>query len=458
MYGLFQIGAGSPGSLGGQLQPPPVHAFTAPLDQPAASWPEYPPGIPNTGIQPQMVFTSTAGNAPCVKSSSMMPPQLITVETTSQGPAHVHGGIPGPKVGPHQIPTPKVFGPRLIDSKNPAVSGKAAGSALNVQESTPLSTLHAFPKGEGYIGQASVVPKPAPERPAEHAMGPAMLEEIDEFQSAGSLPAPALMQNRRMYAEQESMKVLPAAWQHQVPEAFEAQFADGQQHRADASDPLANAQGPPRKTLLAEGERQAAPLAEYHLAAPAVAGATVLQLVSQSGLQIGDFLLIEQGTIHEELVLVVGFGSVILGVPLRHTHAAGAPVVLSRSYQPGTPSRLPTCAVKQHDTSLRRKTSLRRAACQMMMHRPSMASRTTKPGRKPKGSINRRDTAEKAGRHFAQLCGHCLLRRWSHRPSGNLTSSTAPLYVKGGRWMPLKKSSWQNSEVLLPSANRLRHM
>ena len=55
------------------------------------------------------------------------------------------------------------------------------------------------------------------------------------------------------------------------------------------------------------------------------------------GSKLATFLLIEQGTIHEELVLVVGFGSVILGVPLRHTHAAGAPVVLARSYQPGTP-------------------------------------------------------------------------------------------------------------------------
>ena len=34
---------------------------------------------------------------------------------------------------------------------------------------------------------------------------------------------------------------------------------------------------------------------------------------------------------------MVGYGSIILGVPLRHTHAAGAQVVLARSYQPGTP-------------------------------------------------------------------------------------------------------------------------
>ena len=59
--------------------------------------------------------------------------------------------------------------------------------------------------------------------------------------------------------------------------------------------------------------------------------------MSQAGLQIGDLLFIEQGTIREELVQVVGYGSIILGVPLRHTHAAGAPVVLARSYQPGTP-------------------------------------------------------------------------------------------------------------------------
>ncbi len=160
-------------------------------------------------------------------------------------------------------------------------------------------------------------------------MDQAKIEVQDEFQSAGS--GPALVQNTRTYAEQESMKVLPDAWRHRVPDAFEAQFA--------GEEPPADAQRPTRKTPLAEGGPQAhaAPLAEYHLAVSAPAGSTVLQLVSQAGLQIGDMLLIEQGTIREELVQVVGYGSIILGVPLRHTHAAGAPVVLARSYQPGTP-------------------------------------------------------------------------------------------------------------------------
>ena len=131
------------------------------------------------------------------------------------------------------------------------------------------------------------------------------------------------------------MQVLPAAWQRHVSLAHEPPFADAHQQQADASDPLANARAPPR----AEEARKAAPLAEYHMASPAAAGATVLQLVSQSGLQVGDLLLIEQGTIHEELVQVVGFGSVILGVPLRHAHAAGAPVEVASADLPGTPTQ-----------------------------------------------------------------------------------------------------------------------
>ena len=82
-----------------------------------------------------------------------------------------------------------------------------------------------------------------------------------------------------------------------------------------------------------------APLAEYHLAVPAPAGSQVLQLVSQAGFQIGDLLLIEQGNLRQEHMQISGFGSIVLGVPLRLDHAAGSQVVLARSYQPGTPTQ-----------------------------------------------------------------------------------------------------------------------
>ena len=56
------------------------------------------------------------------------------------------------------------------------------------------------------------------------------------------------------------MKVLPDAWRHRVPDAFEAKLADDQaQHprRADGpEEPPAGAQQPPRKTLLAGGARR----------------------------------------------------------------------------------------------------------------------------------------------------------------------------------------------------------
>ena len=122
----------------------------------------------------------------------------------------------------------------------------------------------------------------------------------EECQSAGS--APAHMQIR-MFREQTSMKVLPAAWQHQVPQAFEAPFSGGQaQHPRGAAED---------DKVPVNIQSHAAPLAEYHLAVPAPAGSTVLQLVSQAGLQIGDLLLIEQGTIREEFGQVVGFGSIV---------------------------------------------------------------------------------------------------------------------------------------------------
>ena len=49
--------------------------------------------------------------------------------------------------------------------------------------------------------------------------------------------------------------------------------------------------------------------------------------------------MIAPGTQQQELVQIVGFGSVILGVPLRHTHALGTPVVLAVTYATGTPAQ-----------------------------------------------------------------------------------------------------------------------
>ena len=92
--------------------------------------------------------------------------------------------------------------------------------------------------------------------------------------------------------------------------------------------------------IEAEAGWKAAPITEYHLASPAAAGATVLQLASQSGLQVDDLLLIERGTIHEELVQLVSLSDVC--VPERQAEsdaAAEAPVVLASAYSPGTPSQ-----------------------------------------------------------------------------------------------------------------------
>ena len=196
---------------------------------------------------------NTAGNAHCASESFAMPPLLTSSEAPGQEHAQVPGGIhSGPKVGP-QAETPNVFGPRLHASQNRAGAGEASGSAQRAQESP---TLHAGPDRAGKAGNTSLA-RGAQEGQVQPELDHAMLEVQDKFQSAGS--APAHLQNRRMCAEQESMKVLPAAWQHQVPDAFEAQFADGQaQHprSAAASDePPANAQRPPRKTPLAGGAR-----------------------------------------------------------------------------------------------------------------------------------------------------------------------------------------------------------
>ena len=129
------------------------------------------------------------------------------------------------------------------------------------------------------------------------------------------------------------MNVLPAFWQHQVGHHAEQPFAgpvnlDQQQKppQQDTNDrlPAARLSGVPR-------------LAEYHIAVPAPAGSRILQLVSQAGLEIGDFLMIEPGPIQQEMNMVVGFGSIILGAPLRHDHSRGAQITfVAPQHQPAT--------------------------------------------------------------------------------------------------------------------------
>ena len=131
-----------------------------------------------------------------------------------------------------------------------------------------------------------------------------------------------------------SMNVLPASWQHQVGHSTEQPFAGpvGLNQQQQQPPPLdANNQ------LLAERLSDVPRLAEYHLAAPAPAGSRILQLVSQAGLKEGDFLFIEPGTMQQEANMVVGFGSIILGAPLRYNHARGSQVMFAaQQYQPAT--------------------------------------------------------------------------------------------------------------------------
>ena len=126
---------------------------------------------------------------------------------------------------------------------------------------------------------------------------------------------------------------LPAAWQHQVGHSSEQPFA--------GPIGLNQQQQPPRKdaniNLLRATVSNVQPLSEYHLAVPAPAGSQVLHLVSYAGLQAGDILLIEQGTLHQEMRCVCGFGSIVLAAPLRHDHPIGSQVLIARAYQTGTP-------------------------------------------------------------------------------------------------------------------------
>ena len=264
MFGIFGLGPGSPGPMGGVLNPPPVHAFTAPLDQPAASWAGFPPGIsvvPTTGFQPTGAATSTTMNAAVPTPSLLMPPQMRIEATTFQGAtaaaiaaatAQAHappGGMQnfaqnsGP-FGPPNVPRQKELGPSLTQQR--AAAAKMGGIAPKpaVQEARPSGQFKAGPR----------------------------ISMQEEYASAESMQEAHQARQEQEY-EPPSLQVLPpAAWRRHVPDMHEPPFAFEPESGAQRPDALPNAL-PVHK---------AAPLAEYTLSSPAPAGSTILQLVSQS--------------------------------------------------------------------------------------------------------------------------------------------------------------------------------
>ena len=160
----------------------------------------------------------------------------------------------------------------------------------------------------------------------------------EEYQSAQSMQEVHHQVQVGPLHEPPFIQVLPnAAWRLHVPQGHEVPFASG--HGLGLNAPRQEDAPRPAETPIPLPIRKAAPLAEYTLSSPAPAGSIVLQLVSQSGLEIGDMLLIAPGTNQQEMVQIVAFGSVILGVPLRFTHALGTPVVLAHTYATGTPAQ-----------------------------------------------------------------------------------------------------------------------
>ena len=204
-FGIFHSGVGSPGLLGGIITPPPVHAFPPLFNEPPL-WQGLPPGlsdVPTSGLLPQGPSMNNVVHAFGVPESHALPAELqqaaslIRVATGEAGQDHTP--LPG---GSIQANRPQANVPQLHASQNGAGhTGEHAGNAQSAQEFPVLP-----PQDNAHMFEVS----------------------HEEFKSAGS--APAHMQHR-MFREQKSMKVLPAAWQHQVPQVFEVPFSGGQAQR-----------------------------------------------------------------------------------------------------------------------------------------------------------------------------------------------------------------------------------
>ena len=199
------------------------------------------------------------GNAPCASESYALPLRIMTGATPGQDHAHVHGGSIQTKGLPTGIGAGHAQQSASIaqsarstlqvhhTGKRPGHAQHSAGIAQGAQVNT--QDLHAG-TGTGNAEQHASVAQIAQAQGAQEndgkpSQGQGHMLEVsqEEFQTAGSSPAHL---QRRMFCDQRSMQVLPYAWQHHVPEAFEAQFAEGQaQHLWGAAvfdEPPANAQ------------------------------------------------------------------------------------------------------------------------------------------------------------------------------------------------------------------------
>merc|ERR1719487_1150409 len=60
------------------------------------------------------------------------------------------------------------------------------------------------------------------------------------------------------------------------------------------------------------------------------AGSMVLMVQSQMGFMLGRQIIVDEGTMQQEVLGIANFGSIILTAPLRFAHKAGASVVMPK--------------------------------------------------------------------------------------------------------------------------------
>ncbi len=140
-FGIFGLGPGSPGPLGGTLQPPPMHAFTATFDG-------SPPGIPavsTAGMSPPGPIRHTVNAATEAKlpDTIRMPSHFAPGGTTLMvNPAYAktgpfpqnilgppNSGPPNVCGGPPNVPKQNVLGPSLTQQRIYSFEAKAAAAA-----------------------------------------------------------------------------------------------------------------------------------------------------------------------------------------------------------------------------------------------------------------------------------------------------------------------------------------
>ena len=166
-----------------------------------------------------------------------------------------------------------------------------------------------------------------PAEPVEYgALGP--IGQVGNLQTAGGLYGSGSFASAQSHPPLRQMPREPGMPLEAKMQAYFNAVSNAEPPAEYREAPAAGNNG----NALSLAPRPGRALEAYKLASDCRPGARSLQLEADFGLAVGDLLLLGPGTDTEELIQIIGFGSIHFAVPTQHFHAAGTQVTRAQPF------------------------------------------------------------------------------------------------------------------------------